>query len=73
MRATGENQFLVTGELTIKGVTRTVEIPVAYENSALSGSFELNRLDYGVGDDTFMVDDVVTVRFSVPVAPATAG
>jgi polyisoprenoid-binding protein YceI len=55
---TGEDTFTVTGDLTIRGVTRSVEIPFEYTGSAtdpfgnqrvgLEGSVVVNRKDFGV-------------------------
>ncbi len=55
---TGENAFDVTGKLTIKGVTRSVTVPVTLEGQAtdpfgnvrvgFEGSTTINRRDFGV-------------------------
>ncbi len=54
----GGNDFEVTGDLTIKGVTRQVTIPLEFQGSAqdpfgnqrigFEGSLTINRKDYGV-------------------------
>lgn len=55
--------------LTIKNITRPVEFTlrktrhgkfVVYE-----GSFEINRLDFGLGEKSVILDDVVRIRFSL--------
>jgi polyisoprenoid-binding protein YceI len=58
VRQAGEDEFEVTGDLTIKGVTNPVTIPFSYEGSAIDpygnlrtgfeGSVTINRKDYGV-------------------------
>lgn len=60
------DQFQATGTLTIKDVSKTVTIPFeAKKNNdggyALSGTFELNRLDYKVGESNWKLKDIVTV------------
>ncbi|WP_257667543.1 YceI family protein [Parapedobacter tibetensis] len=59
--------FLATGNLTIKDITKTVTLPFdAKKNQdgtySLSSTFEVNRLDYGVGGKTFMLRNVATVH-----------
>jgi len=54
----GDDTFTVTGDLTIRGVTRSVEVPFEYTGSAtdpfgnqrvgLEGSVVINRKDFGV-------------------------
>ncbi len=56
--ATGENSFDLTGDLTIRGVTRPVTIPFEYSGVeqdpwgntrvGFEGSTEVNRKDWGV-------------------------
>jgi polyisoprenoid-binding protein YceI len=55
---TGEDTFTVTGDLTVRGVTKSLEIPFEYTGSAtdpfgnqrvgLEGSVVINRKDFGV-------------------------
>jgi polyisoprenoid-binding protein YceI len=54
----GGPQFAVTGQLTIKGVTRSITIPIEYEGSAVDpygnvrvgfeGSVGIDRRDWGI-------------------------
>lgn len=58
VRQTGDTNFELTGDLTIKGVTNSVTIPVTYEGAVtdpfgnlrvgFEGSVTINRKDYGV-------------------------
>jgi len=80
---TGENQFLMRGTLTIKNVTKPIEIPFTLlgvadhpsrENTVvagLEGSFKMNRLEYGVGTgdwvSTAVVSDELTVNIFLSV------
>lgn len=62
--------FNITGELTIKGVTKTVTIPAAVSSSGdrllFKGNFSVNRMDYKVGKKSATVSDVMKINFSVP-------
>ncbi|MFH8390940.1 MULTISPECIES: YceI family protein [unclassified Streptomyces] len=58
VRRTDDTSFEVTGDLTVKGVTKPVTIPFSYEGTAtdpfgnvrvgLEGEVTINRKDYGV-------------------------
>ncbi|HEV3455266.1 MAG TPA: YceI family protein [Thermoanaerobaculia bacterium] len=70
----GNNAYDVTGNLTIRGVTKTVTIPAKFrgevkspmgERAGFESTFTVNRLDYGVawnraieGGGTILGDDV---------------
>jgi polyisoprenoid-binding protein YceI len=82
--ARGGNQFDVTGELTIRDVTRSIVLPVAYLGAARDPwgqnkiAFEteitLNRKDYGLNWNAaletggFLVGDEVKVSLSIQAA-----
>jgi polyisoprenoid-binding protein YceI len=62
--AKGGNAYVGTFQLTIKNVTKSVEIPFTFtENNGLSefkGSFTINRRNYNVGGNSWtMVDNVI--------------
>ena len=81
VQPTGPNSVDVTGDLTIKGVTRSVTIPFEFEGAAtdpfgneragFEGSVVINRKDYGVNWNAaletggFLVSDKVTLEFEV--------
>lgn len=81
VKSAGEGTFEVTGDLTIKGVTRSVTVPFAYEGRAtdpfgnsrigFEGSTTVNRQDFGVSWNAaletggFLVSDKVTLEFEV--------
>ncbi|THA25001.1 polyisoprenoid-binding protein [Streptomyces sp. RKND-216] len=81
VRATGDDTFDVTGDLTIKGVTRPVTVPFTYEGNAtdpfgnsrigLEGSTTINRQDFGITWNAaletggFLVSDKITLEFEV--------
>jgi polyisoprenoid-binding protein YceI len=79
--ATGSNRFDVAGQLTIRGVSRSVVLPVTYLGSAVDPwgnervGFEaelvLNRKDFGLTWNAaletggFLVGDEVTIALSI--------
>ncbi len=78
---TGETSFEVTGDLTIKDVTRSITIPFEFEGSAkdpfgndrigFEGSTTISRKDYGVTWNAaletggVLVSDKVTLEFEI--------
>lgn len=65
----GENSFIATGELTVRGVKKEVEIPFEVlgimesnygKTSGISAEFSIDRVEYGVGseDTKFLGGDV---------------
>ncbi|WP_164851424.1 YceI family protein, partial [Larkinella soli] len=68
----GRNRYTGWFQLTIKGITRDVMIPFTRIRlrSAVryQGRFTLNRLDFGVGESSMLLDRDVTVsiRLQVP-------
>jgi polyisoprenoid-binding protein YceI len=80
-RQTGDNEFELTGNLTVRGVTNEITIPFTYEGSAtdpygnfrvgFEGSVVINRKDYGVVWNAalehggVLVSDKVTLEFEI--------
>lgn len=60
-------------QLTLKGVTKLVEIPIEFQESnvaaVLKGQFVVNRLDFGVGEKIWTLGDLVTVNISIKLSP----
>ena len=81
VRPTGDTSLEVTGDLTIRGVTREVTIDFEYEGAAtdpfgnlragFEGSLVINRKDYGVNWNAaleaggVLVSEKVTLEFEV--------
>ena len=81
VRQTGDVEFEVDGDLTIKGVTKPVTVPFTYEGSAtdpfgntrvgFEGSVVVNRKDWGVSWNAgleaggVLVSEKVTLEFEV--------
>ena len=68
-RRDGKNKFSGEFELTIKGVTRTIVIPFTLrrekEVTRYQGSFEINRLDFGLGEKSMILDEKVNITIHV--------
>jgi polyisoprenoid-binding protein YceI len=80
-RRTGEAEFELDGELTIKGISRPVTIPFTYEGTAkdpfgntrigFEGSVVVNRKDWGMTYNAaletggMLIGDKVTLEFEV--------
>lgn len=76
-----ENQFIVTGELTIRGITRTISVPLellgvdtdpfGQLRAGLEGSRRIDRKDWGVSWNTpldsggVLVSDKITLEFEL--------
>lgn len=63
-----ENKYDVTADLTIKGTTKTIVIPVEIIGNAnsfkLRSNFEINRRDYDVGGGSLILSNTVKIRVS---------
>ena len=44
--------YLATGELTMHGVTKIIDISFTFSNNTFKSTFEIERLDYKIGEDT---------------------
>jgi polyisoprenoid-binding protein YceI len=76
-----DDTFVVTGDLTIKGVTRSITIPLSYEGTAtdpfgntrigFEGSTTINRKDFGITWNAVLetggvlVGDKVVLEFDI--------
>ena len=73
VKALGGGKFEVLGQLTIKGASRDVTVPVQLAQSGAkttaTGQFSIKRLGYKIGEeewaDTSMVADDVQVKFKL--------
>ncbi|MDB5997449.1 MAG: polyisoprenoid-binding protein [Pseudomonas sp.] len=75
VKAQGDNRFLITGNLTLKTITRVVDVPVLLkaENGIgiFDGQLTLKRSDFKIGVGEFadsVVSDDINIRFRM-VAP----
>jgi polyisoprenoid-binding protein YceI len=71
--STKEGYLFLFGDLTIKGVTKSVSFPFqAIPNGTgytLLGSFSLNRRDYGIGGSSISMSDEVKIDLKIAVVP----
>lgn len=80
IKATGKGRFEVAGQLSIKGHTQAVNVPVvltqtgsgAALRTTATGTFVIKRLAFKIGDgawsDTSMVADEVQVKFKIQLS-----
>lgn len=79
IRSVGENQYVAVGELTIRDVTREIELPFTLlgvmehpmrENTVVAGfeaSTTVSRLEYGVGSGNFVQTTVVGDEVNIDI------
>jgi polyisoprenoid-binding protein YceI len=65
-----ENELAITGDLTIRGITKTYSIPATYSKSGdkltFKGKFNVNRIEFKVGKKSEAVPDIMKVSFVLP-------
>lgn len=63
--------YMALGDLTLKGVTKPIELPFTFTSSGNSGVFKgqfiIHRSDFHVGKDGGSVGNDVTITLEVPV------
>ncbi len=66
---TPEGYYYFNGELTMHGVTKTISFPFRAEkiqdNYMFTGEFEINRVDFGVGEKSVVLGSKVVITLSV--------
>lgn len=64
-----QGEFIVDGNITIKGVAKPVSFPFTAtaqgDGYLFVGQFKLNRRDFGVGSSSWVLSDDLTVYLSV--------
>lgn len=71
--------YLVTGSLTLHGVTKAVAVPFQFSQQGsqglFTGQFRVNRQDYGIKGNLFgfSVGDDINVELRVPVSETSTG
>lgn len=65
------NEYLVTGTLTIKGISKEKKVPLKVSKSgsdlSFTGSFVVNRIDFKVGKPSEAVPNNMNITYSIPV------
>ncbi|MEM6346288.1 MAG: YceI family protein [Bacteroidota bacterium] len=59
--------YQAKGTLSIKGKSKEISIPFTVENDVFKGKFNIDRLDFHVGEDSWILSDEVRVKFNLPV------
>ncbi|MCO5978204.1 YceI family protein [Ideonella oryzae] len=75
IKATGKGQYAVSGQLTVKGASQPVVVPVTLKQAGATttatGTFAIKRLDFKIGEgewaDTSTVANNVEVHFKLTV------
>lgn len=66
---TGDKDYIITGQLTIKGTTKTISFPftaIKKDNGTLfTGNFSINRKDFNVGGGSAVLGNNVDVSLKV--------
>lgn len=64
----GKNKYEGTFTLTMKGISKTVNIPFTIlkngNENLVEGKFSINRLDYGIGEESAILANPVQVKVS---------
>ena len=64
-----ENQFVGTFQLTIKSVTKSIEMPFVFSEAngigQFKGSFTIDRRDYTIGGNSWTMGNNVTLNIIV--------
>jgi polyisoprenoid-binding protein YceI len=64
--------YTITGNLTMKGVTKEIKVPAKLKKSGeeleFTGTFKVNRMLHKVGKSSDAVPDVMNITYSLPVA-----
>lgn len=65
----GGNSFEGEFNVTIRSVTKKMVIPFTFEEinpkAVFKAKFDINRLDFGVGESSFMLDDIAHFRVEI--------
>jgi polyisoprenoid-binding protein YceI len=66
---TESGYYFFTGSIIMHGVTKPVTFPfhvdISSDGYLFTGDFEINRLDFGVGDNSAVLSDMVNVSLSI--------
>ncbi len=60
--------FIGYFDISIKGITKEIKVPFSLKQGVLSGYFDLNRRDFGVGGRSLILGDEVKVTIRLKVS-----
>lgn len=70
-KGTKENEYIGYFNLTIKKTTKNIKIPFSFiqnsTNAQFKGAFQINRLDFEVGEKSSLLGDIATVSIILNV------
>jgi len=78
--AQGGNRYLMKGDLTIRGITKRISVPLVFQGvkpnpfkpsqqvAGFSTRFTINRLDFQVGDGTFYTMGVMDKEVDITIS-----
>lgn len=65
-----EKGYVVTGDLSMKGTTKSVKVPMRYSETGdgykFYGLFAVNRMDFHVGKKSEAVPDIMKIKYIIP-------
>ena len=71
-KSIGGDNYTGSFDVTIKGITKRVELPFTYivsgGTATFKGSFKINRLDFNVGDHSMILSNEATIYLDVTAA-----
>ena len=73
IQTTGTNEWMVQGDLTLHGVTRTISFPISLRDGIYRGAVKLKQTEFGinpvsVAGGTVRVKDEVKIEFEIAFA-----
>lgn len=59
-----DSAYVLTGSLSIRGISKTVSIPFSFDQDHFEGSFQIDRNDFQLGDSGFIdtIGDEVRIQ-----------
>ena len=65
-----EGQYHITGTLTMKGITKEITFPFAYDNGSFNGGFSISRNEFKIGNsEAGSKSDLVNIQIHCTVKP----
>lgn len=68
-----ENEYIGSFDLTLKSKTKNIKIPFNFIKTTNSGqfkaSFQINRLDFDIGESSALLGDIVTIFVTINTVP----
>jgi len=69
LKKSNKRKYIGVFDLTIKNVTKSISFPFTFteqnDHYTLLGEFSINRLDFGVGEESVILSDVVKIIIEI--------